>query len=410
MTELVNAPSAHGPRLLAGWVGTGRPADLAAHVARYGPLPDAAGLVDVVEAAGLRGRGGAWFPTATKLTTVAGARRPGTVVANGVDGEPASDKDNALLTVAPHLVLDGAVLAALATGARDVIVCVRRGVPLVTAIIAAIRQRADPVPVRVAEIPARYVASEESALVRFLTSGEARPTDRPPSVLERGVRGRPTLVDNVETLADIALVARYGADWFRGAGTPSVPGTALVTTGGAVARPGVLEVPAGTTIPAVCAAAGGLAGGVRAVLAGGFGGTWVPVAAELPVGPEMGVGLVLALPAHACGIATTAHILRYLAGESAGQCGPCMFGLPAISRDVDALAAGLASGSPVPARLPHRLAVVHGRGACRHPDGAVRLVRSALTVFADDVAAHAHGRPCGGAAGFAVPAPGFGWR
>jgi NADH:ubiquinone oxidoreductase subunit F (NADH-binding) len=253
LIDLGTAPTAGGPRLLAGWVATHGRADLTAHVARYGPLPDPAGLIGVVEAAGLRGRGGAWFPTATKLRAVAGGRRAGTVVANGVDAEPASDKDNVLLTVAPHLVLDGGVLAAAEVGARDVVVCVRRGAPLVGAVIAAIRQRADPVPVRVAEIPARYVASEESALAHYLTTGEARPTDRPPPVSERGVRGRPTLVDNVETLADIALIARYGADWFRAVGTPSAPGTALVTTGGAVARPGVSEVPVGAAISAVCA-------------------------------------------------------------------------------------------------------------------------------------------------------------
>lgn len=409
MTELA-APPATGPRLLAGWVGSGRPDDLAAHVTRHGPLPDPTGLIDAVAAAGLRGRGGAWFPTSRKLGLVAAGRRPGTVVANGVDGEPASDKDNALLTVAPHLVLDGAVLAALAVGARDVIVCVPRGAPLVATVATAIGQRADPVPVRVAEIPRRYVAGEESALVHYLTTGEARPTDRPPSVLERGVRGRPTLVDNVETLADVALIARYGADWFRAVGVPSAPGTTLVTTGGAVGRPGVLEVPVGTTIPAVCAASGGLAGAVRAVLVGGFGGRWVPAGAGVPLGPDTGLGVLLALAAGACGIATTAHVLRYLAGESAGQCGPCMFGLPAISRDVDELAAGPRPGSPVPARLPQRLATIDGRGACGHPDGAVRLVRSALTVFADDVAAHANGRPCGGGSGFAVPGPGMGWR
>lgn len=414
MTGLVSSPPANGPRLLADWAGTGRQSDLTAHTARHGPLPDAADLLELVHAAGLRGRGGAWFPTATKLAAVAAGKRAGTVVANGVDGEPASDKDRALLTVAPHLVLDGAVLCALAVGARDVLVCVPAADPLVAATIAAIRQRADPVPVRLAEVPRRYVASEESALVHFLGGGDAKPADRPPPVFERGVKGRPTLVANVETLANVALIARYGVDWFRSVGTRDAPGTALVTVGGAVARPGVLEMPVGTTISAACRASGGLLGRVPAVLVGGFGGDWLPMpdAVPLRLAPPhtLGVGLLLALPASACGVATTAAIVRYLADESAGQCGPCMFGLPAIANDMAALAAGLGPDSPVPERLPRRLAQVDGRGACHHPDGAVRLVRSALSVFADDVVGHARGRPCGGGVGFAVPKAGVGWR
>jgi len=407
-----------GPRLLAGWVETARPADLAAHIARYGPLP-AVGpeLIATVHAAGLRGRGGAWFPTGTKLTAVAAGRRRAVVVGNGAEGEPASHKDHALLTVAPHLVLDGMVLAATAVGADEAILCVHRGDPLAVTVRAAIGQRAgDPVPVRLVETPVRFVASEESALVNFLNTGEARPTDRPPRAYERGVRGRPTLVDNVETLANVALIARYGADWFRATGTPDAPGTMLVTVGGAVVRPGVREMPLGTTVATALGVGGGLAEPAGAVLVGGFGGTWLPLPAandarlapgELP----LGVGILLALPARACGLATTTRIMRYLAGESAMQCGPCMFGLAAIVGDLEALT----MGGPTLDRLRHRLGMVNGRGACAHPNGAVRLAASALTAFADDVAAHAAGRPCAGVgveSGIRVPAGGMGlgWR
>jgi NADH:ubiquinone oxidoreductase subunit F (NADH-binding) len=445
-------------------------ADSAAHVDRYGPLPVlGAELIGMVRAAGLLGRGGAWFPTGAKLAAVAAGRRTPVVVANGAEGEPASDKDKALLTVAPHLVVDGMVLAAVAIGADEAILCVHRG----SAVRAAIAQRhGDPVAIRLVEMPARFVASEESALVNFLNTGEARPTETPPRPYERGVRGRPTLVDNVETLANVALIGRYGADWFRTAGTPEAPGTMLVTVGGVAVRPGVREIPLGTTLsaalgyqrqvvhsPAVMAGAppqdridwnsggprepadersnsGGGNGAadsvgavfghgvtepVSAVLVGGFGGNWLPLpaAADLPLTPgalaaaggALGVGMLLALPARACGLAETARILRYLAGESAMQCGPCMFGLAAIVDDVE----GLTYGRPTVERLRYRLGMVGGRGACAHPDGAVRLAASALTVFADDVRAHASGRPCAGARMapvIRVPASGMGlgWR
>jgi NADH:ubiquinone oxidoreductase subunit F (NADH-binding) len=414
-----------GPRLLAGWADTARVADLAAHVDRYGRLPVAdRALIGMVDAAGLRGRGGAWFPTGRKMAAVADGRRRPIVVANGADGEPAGDKDHALLTVAPHLVLDGMVLAATALGATDAILCVHRRDPLAATVHAALRQRTgDRVAVRLVEVPARYVASEESALVNFLNTGEARPTDRPPRPFERGVRGRPTLVDNVETLANLALIARYGPDWFRALGTVAAPGTMLATVGGAVGTPGVREIPLGTTVSAALGAAGGVSEPVGAVLVGGFGGNWVAMsdAADLLLTPEdlaavggsLGVGMLMALPARVCGLAETARIVRYLAGESAMQCGPCMFGLPSIARDLEMLTFG---GRPeVLDRLRRRLGVVVGRGACAHPDGAVRLAASALSVFAHDVHAHAMGRPCAGtrvASGIRVPVGGIGlgWR
>jgi NADH:ubiquinone oxidoreductase subunit F (NADH-binding) len=383
-------------------------------------LPDRAVLIDMVRAAGLRGRGGAWFPLATKLAAVAAVsgRRGAAVVANGVESEPASQKDHALLARVPHLVLDGLALAAHAVGAREAVLCVRPADPLIPTLSAAIAERADPVPVRLAEVPDRFVASEETALVNFLNTGDARPTGRPPvaradgRATAKGLRGRPTLVSNVETLADLALVGRCGPDWFRSVGVPSAPGTALMTVGGAVARPGVYEIALGMTVADLLAVAGGVEPAV-AVLVGGFGGTWLPMpgAGELPLAPDelaavgasLGVGLVSALPAGVCGVAVSARIVRYLAGESARQCGPCMFGLPALAEDMAALAGGRRVDLD---RLRRRVGLVRGRGACRHPDGAARQVASALSVFARDVAAHAAGRPCGGVVsdpGFPIP-------
>jgi NADH:ubiquinone oxidoreductase subunit F (NADH-binding) len=419
----MTAPAGHaaGPgtrqrtRLTAGWQQTPRPATLAEHIARYGPLPPRGGgsrrhaslLADAVTQAGLTGRGGAGFPTGTKISAVAARRGPAVVVANGMESEPASEKDQALLARAPHLVLDGAVLAAEAVRADVVHLCLSRDRPwqvrqLAAAVADRQAARLDSVPIEVHDLPPHYVASEETALVHWLNGGEAKPAGSQPRPFERGVARRPTLIDNVETLAHIAMIARYGPGWFRQAGQAEAPGTMLATICGAVAAPGVYEIELGTPIADALAMAGASAGD-SAVLIGGYFGTWhdaARVAGQTLARPRLqqgdtppGAGVLFVLPAGSCGLAETARVLGYLAAQSAGQCGPCMFGLPAIADDFAQLAAARPRG-PVLDRLHRRLGVVSGRGACRHPDGATRLAASALAAFAADARAHAQRRPC----------------
>jgi len=268
-----------GPaRLTAAWRRTG-PASLREHLDIYGPLPRRPGvLADAVTEAGLTGRGGAGFPTGTKMHAVAKGRGPAVVVANGMEGEPASAKDHALLARSPHLVLDGAVLAAEAVRADVVHMCLpRTSAGLADQVRAAIadRQRfglGGP-SIQMHDVPHHYVSSEETALVRWLNGGEARPTGGLTRPYERGVRRRPTLVDNVETLAQIALIARFGPSWFRQVGLPDDPGTMLATISGAVARPGVYEIALGTPIGDLLAVGQGRPD-VTAVLVGGYFGTW----------------------------------------------------------------------------------------------------------------------------------------
>lgn len=386
-------------RILAAWRGTGRAANLADHHAWHGPLPLAAyagssgrqRLIAAVERSGLRGRGGAGFPLARKLRAVSAAAPP-IVVVNACEGEPLSGKDDALATLAPHLVLDGAVLAAHAVAAEEIVVCAHRGGAITRRLAAALAERPEgAVPIRLAGVPARYVSSEESALVNLLTTGEPRPTTKPPRPAERGVRGRPTLVSNVETLAQLALIARHGPEWFRRRGTPEDPGTTLLTVRGAVGRPGVYEVDCGTPVGDALTLAGGAASTARAVLTGGYGGAWLPLpsGAQAPLthlpadraAAVLGAGVLYVLPPERSGLEETARILGFLAGESAGQCGPCMFGLPSVAADMAQLARE-PGADPVGSRLRRRLGVIAGRGACRHPDGAVRLAQSALRTFA----------------------------
>ncbi len=145
-------------------------------------------------------------------------------------------------------------------------------------------------------------------------------------------------------------------------------------------------------------------GRLGAVLAGGFFGSWLPVPLSTTA-PERGAGVLVALPEGACGLAETAAALGYLAAQSARQCGPCRFGLPAVAEDFAALALGNADARRLD-RLHRRLGLLPGRGACSHPDGAARLAASALRVFADDVRQHVHAGPCRAAyAPLVLPVP-----
>lgn len=417
------------PRLFTG-VRPGHTMTQAEHEAAHGPMPVpmADELIRTIDAAGLRGRGGAAFPTATKLAAVAAGRGPKVVVANGAEGEPASGKDEALLDANPHLVLDGLVLAARAVGAREAIVAVERtraGALRAATLAVAERtaNRRDRVAIRVVPVPGRYVAGEESALVHLLDGGEAKPTVVPPRPFERGVGGRPTLVQNVETFGQLALVARHGPEWFRALGTADEPGSTLVTMSGAVHRPGVLEVAVGSRFDSLVEAAGGETEPASAYLVGGYYGTWIrrddlsgrPLssAALRAVGGALGAAVLIALPGSVCGLMETARVMRYLAEESAGQCGPCVHGLRSIADRTHDLA-HTPTGPDAIEHLERWSNMVVGRGACRMPDGAVRFLRSALTAFGDEVALHQQGRCSATRRDPVLPIPGaerdWGWQ
>jgi NADH:ubiquinone oxidoreductase subunit F (NADH-binding) len=377
--------------------------------------PTGTGLADLVTAAGLRGRGGGGYPTGAKMAAVAAGRGDKVVIATGTEGEPLSHKDRVLLTTNPHAVLDGIAAACLAVGARRAVLCVHRGQPgLVATLRRALAERSDDVAVELAETPDRYVAGQESALVAWLNGGDARPIFGPrPS--ERGVGGRPTLVDNVETLAHVGLIARRGADWFRALGPPEQPGSALVTVTGGVARPGVYEIPLGLRAGELLRHVGAEPAG--AVLLGGYFGSWVDPAhlgdAPLsdaglaPLGARLGCGVIAVVPERSCALAEVARVADWYAANSSGQCGPCLFGLADIARAVQ----GLVAGTPHAEAAARRwTAMVRKRGACGLPDGAATFVDSALDLLPAELDAHRHGgcgRPDGGH--LPAPAPG-GWR
>ncbi|MDP9270384.1 MAG: proton-conducting membrane transporter [Chloroflexota bacterium] len=380
----------------------------AAHAARLGELPVQAARQDLVsslERSGLLGRGGAGFPVGRKWRAVAErARRGAVVVANGAEGEPRSSKDQALMALRPHLVIDGAVLAALAVGADELVLYVGSDHhQALTTMHAALRERPMPdgLAARVVEAPASYVSGESTAVVHYLNDRDARPTDGPPRPFERGVGGRPTLVQNVESLAYAALIARFGDRWYSEAGRAETPGTALVTVTGPLTAPGVREIEYGTSLREVIESAGGRIGDLQAALLGGYFGGWASLedVLDVPLDPQrlakrglgFGCGLIGLLESDACGVVATEQIVSYMAAESARQCGPCLFGLGAMAWAMRRLASGSAQADDV-ANLDRWSTEIVGRGACHHPDGAAALVRSALDVFAPEFVLHQSGR------------------
>lgn len=373
------------------------------HLQRYGelPAPTATALADCLTEAGLTGRGGAGFPTGRKIASVTG-RKP-VVIGNGAEGEPLSSKDATLLARAPHLVLDGLSVAATAVAADSVVIYVpQRAIAAVEIALAErVAAKTDRHRITAVDAPDRFVAGEESAVVRRIEGGPASPRDRTVLTTTSGVRGRPTLLNNVETLAHIGLIARYGPAWFRSVGDGAEPGTMLVTLSGAGTRPGVAEVPTGSRLTDVLTIAGHTdLRTVRAVLLGGYHGSWIPsraVGARLSraglaaLGATPGAGVIHVLGSGECGLERTAEIASYLADQSARQCGPCLNGLPRLAQLLDQLAYGRVDDLLIE-EIRRTIGLVDGRGSCRHPDGTARLVRTALSVFDSDIAQHRHGR------------------
>lgn len=395
-------------RLLSGLRLDDAPVGLAEHLERWGPFPRKwarSSLIDEVDASGLAGHGGAWFPVATKWRDVHRGRRAPVVVANGSEGEPASEKDALLLSRVPHLVLDGATCAAAALGAVRVVVMVPQDCMRVvrSAVIERQRMGLDPVEIEVIAAVDSFIAGQESAVVNALDSrlGAVPTFVGLDSIRRRGVGGRPTLVQNVETLANVALIARFGAGWFRSLGTEQYPGTMLLTVHGLSAGPTVIETPIGSRAGTVL---GIVADDFQGALLGGYGGGWISTdtlmglpleeASARRANTSLGAGVVALLPHSVCPLSEVARTARYLASQSAGQCGPCAHGLPALAGELEDLAFGPARRQRNIEEIMTLCSLVEGRGACRHPDGVSRFVRTACAVFAHEVSDHLTQGPC----------------
>ena len=344
-------------------------------------------LARAAAAADLRGRGGAGFPFAVKLRTA--ARRGAVVVVNLSEGEPASHKDEALAVLRPHLILDGAALAARALGTRRVHLVLPGDRPQVSERIheaVAERRAEERLQWRLHVADDGFVSGQARAVIELMSGRANRPVTAWAPEAVSGFHGRPTLLSNAETYAQLCSIWSQGPD----------PATMLITRHAETGAATVLEVELGAPWSAVLSPDELR----RPVLVGGYHGVWVPVgaladrrvAAEdlAELGARLGAGVVMPLPAGVCPVDRTARIVSYLAAQSAGRCGPCRNGLPSLAHAVDQARRGIDNGE----RVQELCGLVSGRGACAHPDGTARLVQSLLRWFGDEL--HLHRRQeCG---------------
>jgi NADH:ubiquinone oxidoreductase subunit F (NADH-binding) len=401
------------PRLMLPEPGQGVREDHAAYHARGGYTGGPGGylegedLISAVAEAGLRGRGGAAFPLGVKLAAVAGQPGEHVLVVNAEEGEPASVKDRWLLRARPHLVLDGALRAASAIGAVTAYVYVSDDQAAESVRTALAELGELPVPVHVRAVPHSYVAGEETAAVRAINGGPAKPTDKPPRPFEEGVAGCPTLVSNVETIANLPRIATGAGPQSRpqsrpDSGPDSGPETFLITLTGGCPRPGLYEVPFGGTLGEVAETLGGLTGAPRGYLMGGyFAGLLNSRAHDLVLdydvfrdeGSGLGCGAIIVLGPADCPVGVAAQVMAYFDRNNAGQCGSCFNGTAAMSGVTSALAHGVAGPADVQ-RLGSWAAFLPGRGACATLDGAANVARTLLREFPAEVTSHVRDR-CG---------------
>lgn len=412
-----------GPaRLTAGLEHTRR-IDLPAHRTLHGEpvLRDIETLIAQVNEVDMRGRGGAAFPVGRKLRAVADAAgaRESVVLVNGSEGEPASFKDTMMLIRNPHLVLDGAVLAAEALHAREVVVAIGSGGEVAeSSVSAAVAERRaanvaggqeSHVRIRVVGLEERFISGEGGALVRGVNGDLAIPNGRKKRAAESGVDGLPTLLSNTETFAQLALLAEFGPEGYAEYGTAKEPGTVLLSVSGGATNPAVVEAPTGTPLIDVldlCEAEIG-----DGVLMGGYHGAWMSYENALSavisregmkaMGSELGAGIIVPLGDSTCPLGETTRVAAYLAAQSSGQCGPCRLGLPDVARALLALAEGTGSTDAV----RRTVRAVERRGACFHPDGTARFVLSSLDAFESDIALHLEYGSCGRPVRGVLPLP-----
>ena len=379
MTLLESDPTV--PRLLTS----------AAGIPRHRRQDDLVGLARLVR---LLGRGGAGFPVATKLAAMPRGRAV-QVLVNGSESEPASHKDRALMRQAPDLVLNGALIVARALDTHHVTVLVHDP-GAADSLARAIRERSDASRVRVLAHGGGFVSGEVRAAMRLLAGAPAVPPGRRVLPHEAGIGGAPTFASNVETFAQLGVLSSLGAEGFASVGSADEPGTTLLTLLGDVPSPGVVEVPTGLPLATLLP---GQEADPRPVLIGGYHGSWITDVRALRIerpalrasNRPLNAGVIARLSHDTCALAEVVAVSTWLADQSAGQCGPCFFGLPAVARDVHALLRGDDPG----AGLTRRVAQLPGRGACAHPDGAAMFVRTALTAMADEVDAHQRHGTCG---------------
>ena len=375
------------------------------------------GTIDEIAAAGLRGRGGGGYPTADKWRDArAAAGDSKVVVANLIGADPTALGDRALAEGNPHLLVEGLLLAAFATGASDAIIAVRRDWTVAIERLRAAITEAEAAHlagylvmgtdfscvVRVWEGAVALVAGEETALLAALAGDRGMPVIRPPYPTERGLGGAPTTVQNGETLAHAAWIGRNSARKFSAIGSKDAPGTKLVTIYGRVAQPGLVEVALGTPLAEIVALAGGGTGTTKAVFVGGPGGgalradqldTPYDYAPLHDAGAGIGLGQCLVADSDTCMVDSARFFLDYSAREACGKAVPCRIGTKRLVETLDRILA--ASPRPNDLLLLRELSrKMTDTALCHLEARAPGPMLTTLDRFPDEYRAHAERGEC----------------
>jgi NADH-quinone oxidoreductase subunit F len=405
------------PEDIYDYIADGGYASLAAALER-----DPAEIVATISASGLRGRGGAGFPTGRKWALARTAADPGKVViCNGDEGDPGAYMDRTLLESNPHQILEGMLICGLAIGAARGILYVRAEYPLAVRIVdQAIRQAKElgligkgilgssvDFDVEVFQGSGAFVCGEETALIRSIEGFRGMPVHRPPYPVKSGLGGRPTVINNVKTFAAVPPILQNGADWFRAIGTAESPGTAVFSVVGSVVHPGLVEVPMGTTLRTLIF---DICGGVpkkkkfKAVQIGGPSGGYLPEALlDTPIdfdsltraGAMMGSGGLVVMDEDACLVNVSRYFLDFTQKESCGKCTFCRIGTRHLLEILTRLTEGHGRNGDL--ELLRQLAEDVKMGSlCGLGKTAPNPVLTSLRYFGEEYEAHLNERRCPG--------------
>ena len=376
----------------------------------------------LVKDAGLRGRGGAGFPTGIKWALVPmgdDVPRPKYLVVNADEMEPGTFKDRLLLEANPHQLIEGVMLAAYAIQADISYIFLRGEYTLAEERMhQALREAYEAgylgsdvlgsawsLDVYLHMSIGRYICGEETALLNALEGKRATPRTKPPFPQISGLWGKPTIVNNVETLCNVPPIVARGADWFKGLSRTPNAGTKLFGVSGKAKRPGLWERPLGTTIGEILDLAGGMRDGValRGIIPGGASTDFLgPEHLDVPMdfdsvakaGSRLGTGTMILLDDRTCPVGMVHNLMQFFAQESCGWCTPCRDGLPWVQKVLGAIEAGAGQSGDLDMLERHTRLLGPGLTFCALAPGAVAPLGSALVRFKDDFDRHIRDQRC----------------
>ena len=377
-------------------------------------------VIDAIDRSGLRGRGGGGFPTGRKWRICHEVDNPVKfIICNGDEGDPGAFMDRAVMEGDPHAVLEGMIIGGYAIGARKGIIYVRHEYPLaVTRLQAAIGQARESgllgknilrsgfdFDIKIVRGAGAFVCGEETALIASIEGFIGEPTPRPPYPAQSGLFGQPTVINNVETWANVPEIINLGAPWYAAIGTENSKGTKVFSLVGAVNQTGLVEVPMGTTLrQIVYDLGGGIRGGgeFKAVQTGGPSGGCIPAEfLDLPVdydslqsvGSIMGSGGMIVMDTTSCMVDVARYFISFLHQESCGKCTPCREGLKHLLALLDDIIHGRGEEEHL-ALMEELCAAMASASICGLGQSAANPVRSTMKYFRDEYLAHIRDKKC----------------